>query len=124
MISAMPLDWNNSAQLYQQGRWALGEGDTAQGKACLLESFELAPHYKTAELLGEVFLEEGDLVAALKFLATAVGLNSRPYKSRYLLARVWLALEEKEEAVFNLEEALRLKDDFKSARELLEYLAH
>lgn len=115
----MSLDWNNSAQLYQQGRWALGEGDVAQGKAFLLESYELAPHYKTAELLGELFLQEGELISSLKYLAAAVGLNSCPFKSRYLLAQVWIALEEREGAISNLQEAIRLKDDFQAAKELL-----
>ncbi|MCA9403302.1 MAG: hypothetical protein KC897_05930 [Candidatus Omnitrophica bacterium] len=118
----MTLDWDSSAQLYQQGRWALGEGDIAKGKEFLLESYHRAPHYKTAELLGELFLEQCEFLDALKYLSAAVGLNSRPFKSRYLLARAWLALEEKEDAIFNLEEALRLKEDFRSARELLETL--
>ncbi|MBZ0167597.1 MAG: hypothetical protein K8I00_12395, partial [Candidatus Omnitrophica bacterium] len=80
----MPLDWNNSSQLYQQGRWALGEGDVDKARELLLASYHLAPHYKTAELLGEMFLDEDNLVESLKYLAAAVGLNRSPFRARYL----------------------------------------
>lgn len=122
IIKIMPIDWNDSSQLYQQGRWSLGEGDTDKARELLLASYHLAPHYKTAELLGEMFLDDGDLVEALKYLAAAAGLNRTPFRARYLLAKVWLALEEKDNAIDNLEEALRLKEDYQSARDLLESL--
>lgn len=119
----MAIDWNDSSQLYQQGRWALGEGDKDKARELLLNSYDLAPHYKTAELLGEMYFDEENYVEALKYFAAAAGLNRGPHRARFYLAKTWIKLGEKDNAIDNLNEALRLKKDYKSARELLDSLS-
>ena len=110
---------DEAGALYSAGRASLDAGDRAGAIERLRQSAVLTPHFKTFELLGECLLEAGQLGDAIVYLAAAVGLGNRQFRSRYLLARALIATGETGHAIDKLREALELQPTYRAARELL-----
>jgi tetratricopeptide (TPR) repeat protein len=88
----------------------------------LEESATTDPHFKTLELLGECFLRRKQHRKAVIPLAASVGLGAKPYRALYLLAQALDGLGSRRDAIEKLSEAIEMKPDYKSARDLLETL--
>lgn len=86
------------------------------------QSVQLEPHFKTLELLGECLLTLGRHKEAVVPLAASAGLGNKPYRALYLLAQALNAAGRKTEALEKLDQAIEMKPDYKSARELLDRL--
>lgn len=56
---------------------------------------------------------------AVLYLAAAAGLGTNDYRARYLLSQALDLLEQREDAIKQLEIALDLNKNYRSARELL-----
>jgi len=88
----------------------------------LERSAEAFPHFKTLELLGECLLRTGQVEGALLSLRKAVEPGNRPYRSLYLLGQALSELGKRDEAIGCLTQAIEIKPDYKSARNLLNTL--
>jgi tetratricopeptide (TPR) repeat protein len=111
-----------SFRLYEEGRAAMDAGDHRLAIERFKQSIAIKPHYKTYELLGEVFLMIGEYGDAVLYLAAASGLGNREIRSRFLLAKALLALDSMRahDAVLKLKEAICFNPQYKSAKDLLE----
>ena len=87
------------------------------------QSMALEPHFKTAELLGECLLGHGKPTEAILYLSAACGLGTNAFRAKYLLAKAFLAVEDNDEALHHLEDALAMNPDYKDAQKLLKSLA-
>ena len=97
-------DYDQALNLYEQGKSAMESGDidVALEKCLLLKD----QHSE-----------------AMVCLAAAAGLGLKQFRPRFLLAKAHLAVGEREDAISQLKEALRLNPNYKSASELLKELA-
>jgi tetratricopeptide (TPR) repeat protein len=84
---------DQSARAYQQGRVQLESGDLPGAIAQLEASVALSPHFKSLELLGEVFMRSGQALRAIVPLAAATTLNAQ-VRAPSLLAEALLAVGE------------------------------
>ncbi len=94
--------------LYQQGRYLMKDRRYEEAVSLFRRSAELAPHFKTFELLGECLLTLGRLTEAIGPLAAATTLNPG-VRAPSLLAEAFL----KDNQFANAEEfaALALQRD-------------
>ena len=114
--------YGRGSTLYQRGRAAMEAGETESAVRLFQESASIDPHFKTLELLGECLLKLGRHHEAVISLAASIGLGTKVYRAMFLLAK---ALDEsgfRRNAIEKLEEAIAIKPDYKSARDLLEQL--
>lgn len=111
-------------KLYDQGRNQLKSGNSRMAIELLKESFNLVPHYKTSELLGEALMIDQQHINAVLYLAAAAGLGKNQFRSKFLLAKALLALgdEWKADAIEHIQESIRLNPDYRAAKELLKEL--
>jgi tetratricopeptide (TPR) repeat protein len=111
-------------RLYSRAREAVSSGRRPEAIEMLRSAAHLAPHFKTYELLGEQLLGEGQASEAILYLAAAVGLGNRQFRSRYLLAQALLRHDPAsvQEAAAKLRDALEMNPDYKAARALLEQI--
>jgi len=72
--------------------------------------------------LGSAFSEPDKLRALCFSLRKAVELGNRPYRSLYLLGQALSELGKRDEAIGCLTQAIEIKPDYKSARNLLNTL--
>jgi len=105
--------------LYQEGRNAMEKGDFATAAEMLKRSAETTPHFKTYECIGECLLEEGKFREAVFYLSAAAGLGNKSFRSYYFLAKALLELGNLELAKIKLNQALSIKPDYRSAKDLL-----
>ena len=116
-------DYDGAMDLYEQGRSAMQLGDIDVAMDKFRQSIRESPHFKTLELLGECLLLKDQHCEAIVYLAAAAGLSLKQFRPRFLLAKAHLAVGEREDAINQLKEALRLNPNYKSASELLKELS-
>lgn len=119
----MKIDYEKAHSLYQEGRLAMDKRDFTKAIKSFELSSQLSPHFKTLELLGECLLNINKPNEAILALAASIGLGSKPFRARYLLGRALIQIDEKSDAAYQLNEAITLKPDYKTARDLLKTLA-
>jgi tetratricopeptide (TPR) repeat protein len=56
---------------------------------------------------------------AILYLAAAAALGNKQFRSRYLLAKALLAIDEEADAITKLKEAIEIQPTYKAAKELL-----
>lgn len=115
-------DSDIALELYEEGRRASERGEIAKAIDLLSQSAEIAPHFKTYELLGSALLQDGQVARAVAYLAASAGINPRHPKPRFLLAEALLQIQHHDWAVSQLAECLKLQPDFLRARQLLDRL--
>jgi len=115
----MKLQYDLGSALYQEAREARKNGDLKAAIQKLRRSGKLAPHFKTYELLGESFFEMERFPEAILYLAAAAALGNKQFRSRYLLAKALLAIDEEADAISKLKEAIEIQPTYKAAKELL-----
>ena len=115
----MKLQYDLGTALYQEAREARKNGDLKAAIRKLRRSGKLAPHFKTYELLGESFFEMERFPEAILYLAAAAALGNKQFRSRYLLAKALLAIDEEADAISKLKEAIEIQPTYKAAKELL-----
>lgn len=93
----MKDDLPQSSELYRQARQMMNEGRLEKAIALFEQSVELAPHFKSLELLGECLFRLNRLREAVVPLAAATTLN-RGVRAPSLLAEVFLKLEDYQHA--------------------------
>lgn len=104
-------------------REALDKDDEVSAIELLQESLELHEHFKSYEILGNIFLKHGDLIQARQYLEKAYGLNQRNDRTATLLAETLAALGDSTKAIRVLEELLLRNESYGPARKLLKQLA-
>jgi len=119
---AEPPDTERASALYQKGREAIDGKDLHSAISLLQQSAQLAPHFKTFELLGEGLLDVGRPAEAVTALTASVEIGNKPFRALYLLACAFNACGDKERAVENLHRAIEANPEYKTARSLLESL--
>jgi len=102
-------------QLYHSGAKAMEKGNIPLAIGSFRQSMALEPHFKTAELLGECLLGHGKPTEAILYLAAACGLGTNAFRAKYLLAKAYDALDDTDEALHHVEDALAMNPDFKDA---------
>jgi tetratricopeptide (TPR) repeat protein len=119
-------EMEEAMKLYNDGREALSSGHRNLAIQKFRQSYSLAPHYKTFELLGEALMAEGEYIEAVVYLAAAAGIGEKQFKSRYLLARALLALGDvwKDDAIEQLRKSIELNPNYRTAKKLLAELSH
>lgn len=120
--SRIPLSITGGHALYQQGRRAMEADELDRAIEFFHGALKAGPHAKSFELLGECHLRLQQYADAARALQSAVELGDRPFRALFLLAQTRRAQGKRQEAVEHLQTALRLKSDYKSARELLNTL--
>lgn len=110
---------SESSFLYEEGRQFFDNKNFELASEKFKESCNLFPHFKTLELLGECFLKQEKYNQAIIYLAAAVGLGNKSYRSYYLLAKALLEVGEVNKAIEKLKEALILNPNYKEAEKLL-----
>jgi tetratricopeptide (TPR) repeat protein len=113
---------DNSSELHDEGVAAMKARDYDTAVKKLTGAADLSPHFKTYELLGECYLELKDFPRAIKYAAAAAGIGNNQFRSRFILAKALFEYGNVQWAVDKLNEALRMKPDYKSAKEMLERL--
>lgn len=105
-------------QLYHSGQKAMEKDNIPLAIGSFRQSMALEPHFKTAELLGECLLGHGKPTEAILYLAAACGLGTNAFRAKFLLAKAYMAVDDEDEAIHHLEDALAMNPDYKDARKL------
>lgn len=103
---------------YNEGRAHMDADKLDEAIACFQESLTLLPHFKTLELLGECLFRAGRPMEAITPLAAATTLNES-VRAPVLLAEVFLALNQRDDALRATRIALRQAPQNKKAKSLL-----
>lgn len=119
----MPTEYGQSFEKYEAGRIAMEKGDLDRAIHLFEESVKIAPHFKTLELLGERQIEICRPADAIVPLAASVGLGTNAFRAMYLLAKAYTEMGERKTALSYVEKALQMNPNFKTARELKEFLS-
>lgn len=93
----MYTNYDESYQLYCEGKEAFESLNYNKAANLLEESNDLFPHFKTLELLGETEIKLKRFTKAITYLAAATALNPSP-KAPSLLASAFLALKDNDNA--------------------------
>ncbi len=115
----------NGTELYEMGSIAFDKGDFALALELFLKSATACPHAKTYERIGEIYLQIGNDSEAVKYLSAAVGFGRNAVKARLILANAILNFDKElmiDDAIYQLDQAIRDKPDFKRAIKLREEL--
>lgn len=118
----MNIDYDKSHKFYNEGREAMRKNDYLKAIELFERSSKLAPHFKTFELLGECLLSINKPLEAIIALATSAGLGSKPFRATYLLGKALSQTGQESDAIDQLQKAIKLKPDYKAAKELLNKL--
>lgn len=80
------------------------------------------PHFKTMEILGEALLCAGNVTESIVWLSASAGIAPKQVRARLLLAQALESRGDIDDARIQLQEALSIQPQFRSAREMLERL--
>lgn len=116
------LDHDAALELYMRGKGLLEQGAPDQAARTLIDSWNSAPHFKTAELLGDTYRELGRPKDALLYYAAAIGLGSKQSKAMYSLALCLEELGELFSAFRKVDESLSVNPKLRRAVEMRERL--
>lgn len=110
-----------SERLRRDARTAMASSEWETASRLLREAINLDPMSINFDLLGECLHRLGRLEEAVCFLAAGTGLGHNQFKTRVKLAMALRALGEsfKHDALWQLEEALRVDPRYGLARKLL-----
>ena len=111
-----------SERLRNQARGAMSSGNFEHAATLLRRAIDLHPASINFDLLGQCLLRLGRPREGITFLAAAAGLGHNQFKSRVNLAQALYALgsDFHLDALWQLEEALRVNPAYGKARALLE----
>jgi len=109
---------------FSLAREALEKGDEVSAIALLQESLALNEHFKSYELLGDIFLKRKDLIQARQYLEKAHGLNHRNDKTATLLAETLAAQGDSMKAIRVLEDLILRNKNYGPAQKLLKQLTN
>ena len=115
LLTAMPPlaaapDGSGSAQALQKGREAVGRGDGIAGEVELRRALDGgAPEAEVSALLGEAYLQQGDLAAARHWLEPGNFAADQRERGFHMLARLELADGNFDEALAAFEKALAVR---------------
>ena len=98
----MKIDHEKAHHSYQEGRLAMEKGNYEKAITAFNCSNKISPHFKTLELLGECFLDKNKPLEAILSLAASVGLGTKPFRGRYLLAKALMQVDQKSDAILQL----------------------
>lgn len=116
------LDHDAALQQYMVGKALIEQGAPDEAAKALTESWNCAPHFKTAELLGDAYRALGRPKDALLYYAAAIGLGSNQSKAMFSLALCLEELGELFSAFRKLNESLSVNPKFRRAVETKERL--
>ncbi len=128
-MSKSPAGWfrdvesvEESQRLRSEARGHMSSGSWSEATSLLRRAIDLDPMSINCELLGDCLLQLGQVKEALIYLAAGTGLGHNQFKTRVKLAKALYALGAafEHDALWQLEEALRINPDYRVARELLE----
>jgi tetratricopeptide (TPR) repeat protein len=108
-----------SSQLHDEGTRAMKLSDYSAAVEKFTDAANLHPHFKTYELLAECYVELKNFPEAIKYAAAGAGLGNNQFRSRFILAKALAEYGEFQWAVDKLNEALRMKPDYKAAKDML-----
>ena len=104
---------------FSLAREALERGDEVSAIALLQESLALNEHFKSYELLGDIFLKRKNLIQGWQYLEKAHGLNHRNDKTTTLLAETLAAQGDSMKAIRVLEDLILRNKTYGPAQRLL-----
>lgn len=110
----------NAYSKYCDGRDALDRGDLDSAEQLLLESLAVDAHFKTHEVLGDIFASRGNANEAIKHFASAYNLNARSDSAATRYARALFAVGRTDDARSIIDTVLERNPSFGPARELLD----
>src|SRR5262249_32911044 len=112
---------SESERLRNEARRAMSVRSWSEGAELLRRAIDLDPMSINFELLGDCLLALGQTRDAVVFLAAGTGLGHNQFKTRVKLAKALHDLGEPfvHDALWQLEEALRINPGYKVARSLL-----
>lgn len=119
-------DLTESERLRHGGRAAMARGQFDEAVELLRRAIDLDPMSINFELLGESLLALGQVKEAVVALAAGTGLGHNQFKTRTKLAQALYLLgpDFRHDALWQLEEALRLDPGYRGARALLRKWLH
>lgn len=107
-------------EVYRLGVAAYERGDHEAALDMFRRSFEIQPHFKSLEKIGECLMRMGSLSEAVADLRRAVSLNPRSSKTAVLLGEALLQGGDAANARLVAMSVLRRKGDYGPALRLLE----
>jgi tetratricopeptide (TPR) repeat protein len=112
---------SRSEALRNEARAAMSEGRWEDASRLLREAFDLYPQSINVALLGICLLEQGQTKQGVLHLAAAVGLGHNQFRDRVRLAEAFYGLGEpfRHDALWQIEEALRINPRYRRAKDIL-----